>query len=991
MRSPLRPGPLLLALLAVLAPLPASIPPAAAFEGADASAREWCQWRGNAARTGFVESEPLRAEPVVAWRRPVDPLASNLVSWGGTLFYVTRGKTTLLHAVRAATGEPVGDPRTLGEGGELLVWQGTVVTWSRGTLRGFPYRGSSFGLGWTRPIPDLGPPVLYRGILYASDGRRLHAVEARTGRLIEKGGDFPSTGRPALASDETARAILVGAGVSMKHGGSGRDMNYYATLYSLAGSILEKGKIADAEASVISTAPFGEDVKPGGLGGTPVDVQRVPPSGEEEHPGGWLLTAGVDFYKAGKRAVIPSLSSEKAYISTLETEPAAWKGRLFGFSGKGLVSQNGDGAYATIVEKAMLPRGAQAGPASGAKDILYLGNWAVELQTSRVLWCVPESKRVAECIPAGDGVVVYTLMDKYGATTEMVGLADPAVLAAAKASPAPAAAGPEAPRGPGPAPAPSSEAAAPAPPPDDGVVLQDGRCIAGKVEAAAAGGVRLTPPAGDPRELADADVALVMEGGRVRTRHGEDAAYRAWREALRPAWVAVIGDLFERLARERLLGPCRALLAEGRDWGMDPLRLEALERRLTDRQENTNTPGRMKALGPELDEVRRRAREPFVKASSWCRERGLATAASVLLLDADRILPGGAAGKAALKECIPAEFPWAGETDAAARWAEWARDLLAADAAFAAPADPLWKRAARPPWNEGALLIRTRHFSFLTRCRDAGVVGRCLREGEWTVRVLETLVGRDEVRPWVRDDDLMDVRLHGSRDDYMKEKLPGGGHAMPWSAGIFSPAEGASRFFVPDAKEGDALGRGLFHVMSHELTHHFLERRWFGVPEGDRSDPRAPGFWCIEGVARFVEDQVVEMDRRGLRFDDPTVPSLDSTAQAAKDGWVFPPSKFLELSHEMFAHLPSDAGYPVQLRNTLQVRMLTPLCLFYEQAGATVYFLVNGRGAEGRAAFFRYLSDFYRGRDTSPGWLVLGFPDAKGFDGAFMDFLKSVR
>ena len=89
---------------------------------------------------------------------------------------------------------------------------------------------------------------------------------------------------------------------------------------------------------------------------------------------------------------------------------------------------------------------------------------------------------------------------------------------------------------------------------------------------------------------------------------------------------------------------------------------------------------------------------------------------------------------------------------------------------------------------------------------------------------------------------------------------------------------------MPRAGSTEALGRALFEVLSHELTHQYIAERWV-TGEGRRS-ASTPGFWVVEGMARFVEDQALEMGRRGIRFDDETVvcglPSAKAFKQAVR-------------------------------------------------------------------------------------------------------------
>src|SRR5258706_538108 len=70
-----------------------------------------------------------------------------------------------------------------------------------GDLRGVAFKGDGFGLGWERKIDGLGPPVLYRGILYAGDGSTLYAIEARTGRVLTKTPGICCVGRPAVSGE----------------------------------------------------------------------------------------------------------------------------------------------------------------------------------------------------------------------------------------------------------------------------------------------------------------------------------------------------------------------------------------------------------------------------------------------------------------------------------------------------------------------------------------------------------------------------------------------------------------------------------------------------------------------------------------------------------------------------------------------------------------------------------------------------------------------
>jgi len=322
----------------------------------------------------------------------------------------------------------------------------------------------------------------------------------------------------------------------------------------------------------------------------------------------------------------------------------------------------------------------------------------------------------------------------------------------------------------------------------------------------------------------------------------------------------------------------------------------------------------------------------------------------------------------------------------------WARELLPSGAEFLDSREAAWTRAVRKPWSDGALGLRTRNLIFFSMPRDPAVVGACLRNGEGAVRACQVLLKDGRVDRVVSDRDRLDVRLHRNRKEYLAEKTPIGS-ALPWSAGYYSPMEGVSRFYVPGKGGTSApLARNLNKVLSHELTHHFIDLRWIRADGGmPMAGPAAPGYWIVEGMARFVEDQAVEMGRRGVRFDLETVTSLDACAQAEAAGKLFPMADFVDMTQSRFAALEDKPLVRVKLRNTVRQPMLTSRHVFYEQAGSLAFFLMQKRGPEGRAKAVSYMRSYYRGGASREGWKRLGFADAAELTEAFRTFLRGLN
>jgi hypothetical protein len=496
----------------------------------------------------------------------------------------------------------------------------------------------------------------------------------------------------------------------------------------------------------------------------------------------------------------------------------------------------------------------------------------------------------------------------------------------------------------------------------------------------------------NPREEGADVLLLARGGGKVLHRGRESAILARWRRTLHPAAVDVLMGIHLRMAKDGLHEAAATVLADARAFGLPEDRAAEATRRAVAVKPNGFPAKILGELEPGFRKVRSTSRDGFLAASDWCRDRGFPAAATCLLIDAGRILPGYPGMARKVSELVPPAFPFVPNPEAGSFWMEWAREIVDADAEFHPSFNSMRKYIDDGPWSrkESLIILRTPNVIFWSRVLDPVIVGRCLRNAEATCRALTVLIGTEGVARVRSDQDRMVVRLHATEADYRAESAEDG-DTEDWSAGSFSPSEGISRFFVPGPEARDPLGRGLFEVLAHELTHHFLELRWRPTRERRRGSASDPGYWAIEGIARFVEDQAVEMDRRGLRFDDRTAPSLEAAAQAAGKNVLFRPSRLLAMSHADFGTLSDKELLRVRLRNTLEGRILSPIGLFYEQAGATAYFLVMERGEEGRRAFFRYLSDVYAGKAEAEGWKALGFASAEEFDGAVKGFLAGLR
>jgi len=259
--------------------------------------------------------------------------------------------------------------------------------------------------------------------------------------------------------------------------------------------------------------------------------------------------------------------------------------------------------------------------------------------------------------------------------------------------------------------------------------------------------------------------------------------------------------------------------------------------------------------------------------------------------------------------------------------------------------------------------------------------------GEAAVGANRALLGESPAAGAVgRPLEPLEIRLYRSRAEYLEDPADGG--ALPWSSGYYSPNEGISRFYSESGKgAADALGRDLHEVVAHELTHHYVDRRW--VPFDARTATQ-PGFWLVEGFAEHVSEQALEMRRRGGAMDDPTVRALDITAAVARMGRLLPLSTLLSMTHEKFETGLEGAVGVVKLRHTLGAIELDRRGLFYAQSGALTYFVLHRCGDAGRATCLGWLADYYRGRRIVDWSEPLGFNDLAAFEKAFLAFLAGI-
>ena len=514
------------------------------------------------------------------------------------------------------------------------------------------------------------------------------------------------------------------------------------------------------------------------------------------------------------------------------------------------------------------------------------------------------------------------------------------------------------------------------------VVAQDGSLVAMGVPAKGPVAVAVEAAAHLPSLE---DLRALATGDSQPTENVENRVYLGWRAILAEEYAVLLREILESYRGSSLVDECLRLLAEAEERGVDAERLAAWRSLVSNRIQTraSNAEGRRAKLKEAEKERLLEFAVRHREAASWCAELQLRSAATLLRAEGLAFDPDLGAALPP-REWIPAAFPDREAEDAPLRWRRWAEELLPAGAVFLTADHPALGRPRGSAWEQGAYALGTRNLLLLTRDQDPERIGACLRNGEGAVQVLEELfppaAGAPEGRP-------MEVRIHTDRSTYLSEGAANGGPPPTWSVGYYSSRERTSRFYVPQEGDPAVDARELHKVLAHELTHQYLEERkdWH---QGARMD--TPGYWVVEGIARFLEDQAVELGRGRSGLDDATVLSVDTCARLLERDGLIPLAPMLRASQLNFLGLRDDVAIEITPRFTLCRRWMDLRGIYYDQAGALCFFLLNRCGETGRQGLLTYLQGFYEGRIDEESGRLFGFDSVADLEQAFLAFLSEV-
>lgn len=899
--------------------------------------REWNQPWGNAAGTSFVDVAPLASMPSEKWRLESTELLAGPIVTQRRLFAAVKldGKAQLVALdpdsgakLAAAPLDAVSGPLT------LVGADGLVLLFDAKAAHGYRLSGGALTLEKSVAGSFLGPTWGGGVLLAGKPGGGVQQLDWSGGKAV------------ALAAKGASRPSLRG-GVVATFSVEEKESKLALLRWpaTVSGGAIKLG--------ALETAWSGGLIAPSAT--VPQAVLVGVPGREATDWCAWF-GAGVGGGMV-RKAGVHDLSFQAA--------PAAMGSRLYGFDAKEQLVEHdatSDG-HKVLVEKAGLPTGGKPGAPSIARDVLYLGNWALELARKKVLWCKADLDVVGAVVPVADErIVVATSRGRlvgYGRAEAAAASGKPRIPAAT------------------PTVVPGKE---------PGLVRADGIFVPGKVTALEGGRWKVEPKGGAAQEYDAEWVALAESGDAPGKRTGEEIAlHGAWWKVLAPAHAEGLVPAIEKYRDAKLVDEARALLEEAKRYGLAPDRADALGASIPAKggAKGKAASDAKKACDEIVSDVRDASWKAFRAGARWCAERNSKVAASVLAARANELRPEET-DLELIEDWVPSDFPeQAGLEERIKAWLLWADALLPSGGSFATIDDALRRRLSVTKFKEGeALVFRTRNILLFSRENDPKVIGPLLQRGEATIRALQKILGPSPqgLSPLTP----LEVRLYRTKAEYLAD----GSSPPVWSAGCYSPNDKTSRFYSSMGdRKSDPVQHTLEEVFAHELTHHYTDLRW--VREGGGKDPGS--YWMVEGFAEFVAGQALEIGRMGDTFDDASAEAIDRCAAVARidPSLLLDFQSFIDIDRARFhgGELEGMVG-TFKLKHTLSETTVDKRLLFYAQATALTFFVMNQCGDEGRAAYVRWLESVYSGKPLQTPWKDLGMGSPGEWKGKFVAWLK---
>jgi hypothetical protein len=241
-----------------------------------------------------------------------------------------------------------------------------------------------------------------------------------------------------------------------------------------------------------------------------------------------------------------------------------------------------------------------------------------------------------------------------------------------------------------------------------------------------------------------------------------------------------------------------------------------------------------------------------------------------------------------------------------------------------------------------------------------GSIVKCLALGRLVCETLDATFA--PIGPRRTDAESLILHLYSNREQYLARSRPTGeadrADGLENTAGHYLPGENVTRMFFPGDDDDAESVPGVY---SHELTHHWIERRRPNWKDVDRT-PDVPGYWVVEGIADYLMNHVWDVANRRANPDNPRADYAEAVSGVAPESLI-PWPKLFTLTQKEFHDLSIDERVPLPRRFRLGPAGSTaPILLFYHQGAAVCAWLALAEGGKHRKALLDFVYAYYEGR-----------------------------
>lgn len=370
----------------------------------------WNQSQAHPTGSGWVDVAAPREAPLELWSATFDVLETAPVVWDGIVFVVgERERARLLVAIDARTGEEL-DAERIGSlpALELVASEGQVALVSPDKLSLYSLREGALRRQRSKRIEVSSPVCLDDGFLFFLSGSELRALEFAS--LRNSGDPLPTpvvgegrASRPVFNASRHQIAFVHVGELHIQH--EELDLRYGNGVHLIYANCSQNGR----DRALGNRWQFhGPALEPSQVELPPVQLHWL--QGQTQHEDVWMagVHAPIETRDSGAMQWVRIESSLRIRGLPLVGNAVLLEGGLLAWNHEEeLLWLDSQARSLSFLPEGARPARGRTGALSLARDVLLLGNWAVDTATREVLWCLPTVDPLGPLLPAADGLLVY--------------------------------------------------------------------------------------------------------------------------------------------------------------------------------------------------------------------------------------------------------------------------------------------------------------------------------------------------------------------------------------------------------------------------------------------------------------------------------------------------------------------------------------------------------------------------------------------------------